>query len=70
MICQHISIQTARYGASSTCSNCDQPIIFDGDRWQWEFGIARDKVSKMRRAYGIDRATGKHSAADAAAGAA
>lgn len=55
MICQHISINAKRYGASSTCSNCQQPIIFDGNRWVWEFGVDRRKVAKMRRAYSVDR---------------
>jgi len=61
VICKHVSIKAPRYGSSSECSNCGLPIIFTGERWEWEYGIDRNKVRKMRTAYDIDRATGKYS---------
>lgn len=61
MLCQHLSIMNPRYGAESTCANCQLPIMFDGERWRWLYDIDSSKARRMRTAWRIDRLTGKHS---------
>lgn len=60
MICLHQSIQEAHTGATSECISCRLPIIFDGTKWQWFYGLDPRKTAKYRRAWDIDKLTGKH----------
>lgn len=58
--CRHASINPAHTGALSTCILCQAPIIWDGTRWQWTYGLDAHKLAKLRVTYEIDRITGKH----------
>lgn len=61
MTCSHLSYKREATGSESECLNCHLPIIFDGKKWRWLYDISLPKTRALRKAYEIDRATGKHS---------
>lgn len=60
MTCSHITYKREATGSESECSNCHLPIIYTGKKWVWLYEIGASKVRALRKAYEIDRATGKH----------
>ena len=54
-ICNHISIKRKTLGQESECLNCKLPIIFTGEKWEWQYSMIPKKLSDLRTHFWLNR---------------
>lgn len=60
MTCRHVSIQTRAKGNQSTCIECKLPIIFTGEKWEWEQSLDPRKIDKLKKIYLVNMITSRN----------